>query len=86
MVVIDFVILVKYIIQISEMHSYKEDYPQVVAAEVILKTIICWVMVMVEGLLIFKLRIFKACKVAYGLKLTKIIFIFYQAFIKDEIL
>jgi hypothetical protein len=35
---------------------------------------------------IFKLRIFKACKLAYGLKLLKIILIFYQAFIKDEIL
>ena len=79
-------ILVKYIIQISEMHFYKEDYPQVVKYEVIINSIICWAMVVVEGILIFKLRIFKACKAAYAFKLVKIIFIFYEAFLKDELI
>ena len=86
MVLIDLAIFVKYLIQISEMHFYSEDYPEVVCVEVIIKSIICYFMVIIEGILIFRLRKFKACKAAYALKLLKIIFIFYQAFIKDEIL
>ena len=76
-------IFVKYLIQISEMHTYKEDYPQVVAFEVIFKTVICLIMIFSEGVLVFRLRIFKACKAAYAFKLLKIIFIFYEAFFKD---
>jgi hypothetical protein len=68
------------------MHFYKEDYPRVVAAEVLIKTFICWAMLVVEAGLVFKLRMFQACKLAYALKLIKIFFIFYQAFVKDEIL
>lgn len=85
-VIIDLVIFVKYLIQISEIRIYKEDYPNVVKYEIILKSLICWLSVVVEGILIFKMRIFKACKAAYAIKLVKIIFIFYQAFIKDQVL
>jgi hypothetical protein len=67
-------------------HFYKEDYPRVVAVEVIINSILCFLMVVIEGIFVFRLRIFQACKAAYGLKLLKIIFIFYQAFVKDEIL
>ena len=74
------VMIVTYLIQISEMHFYKEDYPKVVALEIIIKFFISWFMVVLEAILIVKLRIFKACKLAYAIKLVKIIFIFYQAF------
>lgn len=82
-VLIDLMVFVKYLIQIQEMGQFKEDYPEVIAYEVILKTIICLFLLLTEGILVFRLRIFKACKAAYALKLIKIIFIFYQAFIKD---
>ena len=57
-----------------------------VKTEVIIKSIICFMMFIVECVLILRMQMFSACKAAYGLKLLKIIFIFYQAFIKDSIL
>ena len=68
------------------MSSYSEDYPSVIKNEVIIKTIIGVLMVGIEAVLVFKMKMYNACKPAYGLKLVKIVFIFYQAFINDQIL
>ena len=53
--IIDLMVFIKYLIQISEMYTYKEDFPQVVAFEVIIKAIISLSMVATEGVFILRL-------------------------------
>ena len=48
-------VFIKYLIQISEMYTYKEDFPQVVAFEVVIKAIISLSMVATEGVFILRL-------------------------------
>ena len=54
-VIIDLMVFIKYLIQISEMHTYKEDYPQVVASEVIIKAVISLSMLAIEGVFVLRL-------------------------------
>ena len=69
MLMIDLVILFRYLIQIGEMHWYAADYPQSVEIEVIVKTILVVIIILVEGIFIIKLKYYDACKLAYALKL-----------------
>jgi len=62
---------------VVEMAVYQEDYPQVVAIELCLKTIICTFLLLFEAWFILKKKLFNFCKVTYALKLILIIIAFY---------
>ena len=84
MLMIDLVILFRYLIQIGEMHWYAADYPQSVEIEVIVKTILVVIIILVEGIFIIKLKYYDACKLAYALKLCQILFVIICAILYTD--
>lgn len=51
------------------MHTFAADYPQSVRTEVIFKTVLTTIIIIVEGIFIIKMQFYNACKLAYALKL-----------------
>ena len=70
MMMVDMVILVRYIITIWEMGRYKEDYPESVKFEVQFKTALLGLMIFTEGVLIIRFKLFDFCKLAYALRIV----------------
>lgn len=82
---IDFFILLKYVLQFWEMKAYSEDYPVRVAVPVVVKFIILFALFGIEGL-VLRRKQFQLCKGLYGLKLAQIFVVFVQVCSDQKIL
>lgn len=62
-------ILVKDLIQIIEMQVYSEDYPKIIKGQLLTKTLITSLIVLIQGYFVLKKKKFNGCKFLYAFKL-----------------
>ena len=77
---IDFFILVKYLIMFIEKAIYAEDYPIIVTLDISLKGSLQLSLFIIEWILVLKKQLFNYCKVAYAVKFLMILIVFFQSF------
>lgn len=83
---IDMFILIKDIIQITEMLVYAEDYPPIIKGQLITKTVITTLITIIQGYFVIKKKKFNGCKLLYAMKLLQIFVVFYHIFIDQNTL
>jgi len=77
---IDFFILLKYIIMLFEKAAYSEDYPKFVLIDVVLKMMLQFMLFLAEWILVMKYKKFEFCKLTYGIKFILIIGVLFTSF------